>query len=404
MVRETSLYLKAVLRSINYDIYFMYFIKIIIALFALFISTMALAQKKTLPVIKAKSTRAMIMESDEEQHSWTITPGVKPDVHTITKSPNPKWIRFYTDTDSIKVKIKPGQKFDFIVLLNGKDSCYTRIESLPTQNYSRQKRATHDTIPFTLTAFNNIKFKAILNGVDTLDLKFDSGATGLLLTNDAIKEKTHLGANTSTHNTLQIQNLSWGNQEVFPVVATGQGTDGRFGWDFFDGKIVEIDYDKSLFIVHTKMPKIAKGYSKFDIEYVYTLFCIHTDLEVKKKRYNNRFLFDTGYQRTVMLDTVLMNEQNYPKDLEVIKKVIMKNGQGKEIPILTVNNERLNFGSYALFNIPVQLLTTGNPARFKTHILGNEVLKRFNTILDFQKNIVYLKPNSLIDLPYTDAQ
>ena len=57
-----------------------------------------------------------------------------------------------------------------------------------------------------------------------------------------------------------------------------------------------------------------------------------------------------------------------------------------------------------LFNIPMQLMTTANPARFKTHILGNEVIKRFNTILDFQNNYVYLKSNNLFDLPYKDAK
>lgn len=240
--------------------------------------------------------------------------------------------------------------------------------------------------------------------MDTLDLKFDSGTTGLLLTNDAIRNKTHLSSDEKADNTLQIGNLTWDSLRVYPVELSGQGTDGRFGWDLFDGKIVEIDYDKNLFIVHSRLSAISRQYSKFDIEYTHTLFCIQGELQVKNEKFKSRFLFDNGYQRTIMLDTSIMNEQHYPKDLEIIKKVIMKNGQGKEIPVITVNNERLNLGKQKLLNIPVQLLTTGNPARFKTHILGNEVLKRFNTILDFQNNYVYLKPNSLLDQPYKDAK
>ena len=50
-----------------------------------------------------------------------------------------------------------------------------------------------------------------------------------------------------------------------------------------------------------------------------------------------------------------------------------------------------------------QKLSGNNPARFKTHILGNDVLKRFNTILDFQHNYIYLRPNRLVNLPYADA-
>lgn len=377
--------------------------KIISLILLSFLPSVVFAQNN-LPVIRANSKKAFIIEGEDERRNWNLNPGTEFDVFTVTKSVKPKWIRFYTDIDSIKAKIKPNEKLEFIVLLNGKDTCYTRIESLPIKNYSRQKMETHDTLRFTLTEFNNIKLKAILNKTDTLDLKFDSGTTGLLLTNDAIRNKTHLSADDKADNFLQMGNLAWDSLRVYPVELSGQGTDGRFGWDLFDGKVVEIDYDKNLFIVHSRLPGMKRQYSKFDIEYTHTLFCIQAELQVKDKKYKSRFLFDNGYQRTIMLDTSIMNEQNYPKDLEVIKKVIMKNGQGKEIPVLTVNNERLNLGKQSLLNIPVQLLATGNPARFKTHILGNEVLKRFNTILDFQNNYVYLKPNSLLDQPYKDAK
>jgi hypothetical protein len=377
--------------------------KFLIVLPLLFITCFSLAQKKIL-LIKANSKKAYFIEEEDGRHNWNLSPETKLDIYTITKTLKPKWIRFYTDIDSIKVKIKPNESVDFIVLLNNKDSCRTRIECPPVKNYSNQNPETHDTIKFTLTEFNNIKIKAVLNKADTLNLMFDSGTTGLLLTNDAIRNKTHLASNTNADNTLSIGNLSWDSLQVYPVELSGQGTDGRFGWDLFDGKIVEIDYDKSIFIVHSKLSGINKEYSKFNIEYTHTLFCIQGELQIKNKKYKNRFLFDNGYQRTAMLDTMLMNEQNYPRDLEVIKKVIMRNGQGKEIPVITVNNERLNLGNQELLNVPVQLMATANPARFKTHILGNEVLKRFNTILDFQNNLVYLKPNSLIGLPYKDAK
>jgi len=377
--------------------------KISISLILIFITAASFAQKSVI-VIKANSKKAFIIEGEDDRHNWNLSPETKLDVYTITKSIKPQWVKFYTDIDSIKVKIKPGKHFDFIVLLDNKDSCHTRIESPPIKNYSKKRPVTHDTIPFTLTDFNNVKIKAILNNTDTLNLMFDSGTTGLLLTNAAIKNKTHLSNNSKADNTLKIRNLVWDSLQVYPVELSGQGTDGRFGWDLFDGKIVEIDYDKSIFIVQTNLPRINEVYSKLNMEYMHTLFCITGELEIKNKKYKNRFLFDNGYQRTAMLDTVLMNEQHYPKDLTVIKKVIMKNGQGKDVPIITVNNEQLNLGKQVLLNIPVQLLATSNPARFKTHILGNEVLKRFNTILDFQNNFVYLKPNGLMNLPYKDAE
>lgn len=377
--------------------------RILLLLSLLFVTTFSFAQKKLL-VIRANSKKAFIIEGKDDRYPWGISPGVKPDVHTISKSVKPKWVRFYTDIDSIKVKIKPNEKFDFIVLLNGKDSCYTRIESLPVKNFVHQMPESHDTIPFVLTSFNNIIVKGILNGIDTLQLNFDTGTTGLLLTNDAIKNKTHLGKNTANNNTLSIGKLSWGSLPVYDVELSGQESDGRFGWDLFDGKVVEIDYDKNIIIVHSKLSKIDKTYSRFPVEYTQGVLCIYGVLRMKNQQFKSRFLFDSGYQRTIMLDTVLMNEQHYPKELDVIKKVVMHNGQGKVIPVFTVNNEKLILGKHELVNIPVQLLATANPAKFKTHILGNEVLKRFNTILDFQNNVVYLKPNGLVGLAYSDAK
>jgi hypothetical protein len=377
--------------------------KIISLILFLVTTSFALAQTK-LPVIKAASKKALIVEGEDDRYNWYLDPKTKPDIHTISKILRPEWIKFYTDIDSIKVKIKPNENFDFIVLLNNKDTCYTRIESLPIKNYSSLQPETHDTIPFVLTEYNNVKIKAIVNTTDTLDLHFDSGTTGLELTNDAIKQKPNLKDDMVPNNSLQIGNLHWDSLIVYPVKLSGHGTDGRFGWDLFDGKIVEINYDRNIFIVHSKRPAIDKEYSKLKIEYLHTLFCIPGNLQLKNTTYNSRFLFDNGYERTIMLDSLLMQQQHYPTDLKVIKEAIMKDGQGRQIPVITVNNERLNLGKQALLNIPVQLVTTSNPAWTKTHILGNEVLKRFNTLLDFQNNYVYLKPNSLFDAAYNDAK
>ncbi|KAF2517146.1 hypothetical protein [Flavobacterium foetidum] len=371
------------------------------ALIVLSLFAVVLQAQKRPNVIKASNASAFIQEENQEKKSWHLDPKTKPDVYTSNKSAKPKWVKLYTDIDSLKIKLKPGEKHDFVVLLNQKDSCFTRFQSPPVKDFSTIKPEIHDTIPFVLSAFNNIIFKVRLNQKDTIDLKFDSGTTDFLLTNEGIKR---LNLENLNGHSFQIGNQIFDNQHIYPVEVSGQGTIGRFGWNLFDGKIVEIDYDKNVFIVHSKLSKISKKYQKLDIEYTHTLFCINGELQVKQNKYIGRFLFDNGYQRTIMLDDEWMKEQKYPKDqLTVIKKVIMKNGAGKEIPVLTVLNDFLKLGQYSLAAIPVQLLSGNNPARFKTHILGNEVLKRFNTILDFQHNAVYLKPNHLWNEPYTDS-
>ncbi len=374
-----------------------------LTLILLMVSSFSFFAQNKMLIVKAKTKNAFIVEGNHEKTGWTISPEIKPDVYTLAKSPKAKWVKFYTDIDSVKVKLKPNEKFDFIVLLNNKDSCFTRFESLALKNYKKLSPEIHDTIPFVLTEYHNIKLKVVLNKKDTLFLMFDTGADDISLINEVLKKHPYLKGMDKSR--VQIGNQNWDDVRTDFEELSGHTTDGLFGWNLFDGKIVEIDYDKNVFIVHSSLKKVKKEYQKFDIEYIRGLFFIEGELEHKGQKYPNRFLFDSGYQRTIMLDRELMQEQSFPKDeLVVIKKVIMKDITGKEIPVLTVQNERLRLGKMALENIPVQLLSTSNPSRVKAHILGNEVLKRFNTILDFQNNLVYLKPNSLYNLPYVEQK
>jgi hypothetical protein len=121
---------------------------------------------------------------------------------------------------------------------------------------------------------------------------------------------------------------------------------------------------------------------------------------------NGLFLFDTGYQRTAILDQELLQQGGFPTaKMAVIKKVVMKGAPGNKIPVLTTNLARLRIGKYTLKNVAVQQLTTNKPLKNKNiHILGNEVLKRFNTFLDLQANVVYLKPNHFYHASYIDQK
>lgn len=95
-----------------------------ILLLFLIASTNLFAQKK-MPIIKANSTTVDIKDGDNlRKGAWRISPDVKPDVYTTSN----KKVTFYTDIDSITLKINPKvEKYDFMVLLNGKDSAWTQI-------------------------------------------------------------------------------------------------------------------------------------------------------------------------------------------------------------------------------------------------------------------------------------
>lgn len=270
-----------------------------------------------------------------------------------------------------------------------------------------QKMELSDTISLTINEHNTMYIKAVFNEKDTLNLNFDTGTTELILTNDVLKNK--LKSQVELYNklyTLQIGKTNY-KTKVYDAELAGHGTDGRFGWDFFKGKVVELNYDTNSMIIHSELPKyvtLDRNFSTLKMEFWKDLFFVTS--EIKENRIANKdlYLFDTGYDRSLMLDDDLLKEGNFPTNkMKVIKKVMMKGAQGNEIAVNTSNLQTLKIGKYKLKNIPVQITTTQKPLKDKNvHVLGNEILKRFNIFLDFQSNVVYIKPNELFKDKYID--
>lgn len=99
--------------------------KLVLLLLLTSIFQLILAQT-TLPVIRANSKTVDIKEGDKLiKGVWNISPEIKPDIYIASE----KKVTFYTDLDSITFNSKDGiDTYNFIILLNGKDSAYTQIK------------------------------------------------------------------------------------------------------------------------------------------------------------------------------------------------------------------------------------------------------------------------------------
>ncbi|WP_443943491.1 hypothetical protein ACJVDH_11205 [Pedobacter sp. AW1-32] len=381
--------------------------RIIYALLFIFFSYTVHAQNK-LPVVHANSKSALIFEEDNSVSRWSINPKLKTDIYITGKITKPKLVKFKTDIDSISLVIKPGKQENFIVLLNGKDSCFTRIQSPEKKNYSKLKPAIHDSIFFYINTYNTNLVHVVFNQTDSLILNFDTGATEVSLTTDALEKRVK--SKPQLYN--KFLEIKLGkrvyNSKVYDTQMVGNEADGLLGWNIFDGMIVELNYDKNLMILHSEMPKKIRNnpqVSKFNIRYMNNKPFIETSIIQGGIVNKDWFLFDLGYQSTVMLDSDLLAEGHFPaEEMKVIKKVILHGTKGNEVPVITASLDRLQLGAFNLQNVPAQVLGQSKPMPGKNvHILGNEILKRFNTFLDFQKNVIYLMPNSGYYLDYKTA-
>jgi hypothetical protein len=382
--------------------------KAILIILIILIPFYGFSQKK-LPVIKANSVQAKVYEQGNPGSSWYINPKIKLDVFTTGKLTKSKTIKFKTDIDSITFKIGPGQKRDFIVILNGKDSCLTQIQGPELKNFRRVSPEIHDSIPFFVNKYNTNFLPIVFNGTDSLLMNFDSGATEIDFTTLALSQKIKSKPKLyDTDYDIKIGSQTF-KSKIYDIELAGNETDGLLGWNIFDGMIVELDYDKNKMILHSTMPKQIsqdQKYEKFKITYIKNKPFIESEISQSGTTDKSLFFFDLGYQRTVMLDNDLLQQTQFPAEkMEIIKKIIMHGTRGNEIPVTTVNLQSLKIGNFELKNVPAQIMGQSKPMPgVNVHYLGNDILKRFNTILDFQKDVIYLKPNHLYDVAYADQK
>jgi hypothetical protein len=101
--------------------------KILLKLIILLMFSNSVFSQKTIPIIKATSKTVDIKVGDKlNKGQWTIMPDLNPDIFDISEVG--QIVTFYTDIDSISVKINEKTNFDFIILLNKKDSAYTKVK------------------------------------------------------------------------------------------------------------------------------------------------------------------------------------------------------------------------------------------------------------------------------------
>jgi hypothetical protein len=388
-------------------------------LFLLLIFSLNVSGQTKLPIIKATSNRASVNDEGVlTKNFWRLVPEAKPDIYTAERTRETKWVTFYTDIDSIKVKVKPGTKFNFIVLLNGKDSCYTQIASaVPLEKTLKNAKITHDTIPFKLVR-NIIHVQSVINNQDSVILHLDLSSFNLVITRDAILKKTHLlenreevlaGRAKPNYNKLakvsklQMGSLILENPTTLPTQLTAHEADGRFAGNLFEGKVMEIDYDKNLLIIHSKLPKKMDGFSKSKLEFIRSFACIKGTLVANDKNFETYFSLDTGSEMAMILDSTWRARTQFPTDLRLIKLTSFRDPRNVKYESRVVNLPNAIFQNLSLSNIPTTLMNGKNPVNFELNLLGNDVLKRFNTIIDFKNDYIYLKPNSLFNVPFKEA-
>ena len=101
------------------------------------------------PVVKAKNSDVDVrIDKELYKSAYSINPSIKWDVVNFYVSPNGKYVKFYTDSDSISFLVKPDEVHRFSFKQNGVDTAYVEVQgtlecNCPRATFSEEYIKSH---------------------------------------------------------------------------------------------------------------------------------------------------------------------------------------------------------------------------------------------------------------------
>lgn len=121
---------------------------------------------------------------------------------------------------------------------------------------------------------------------------------------------------------------------------------------------------------------------------------LEPDVEIANNMYKNKFLIHSGYSGDILLDDKFVADHNIGGMLKMVGEKELKDSYGNVVKAIKAILPALRIGKEILFNVPVGFFQ-GAIGRQQMSIMGGNILKRFNIIIDAQRKNVYLKSSHL---------
>jgi hypothetical protein len=257
---------------------------------------------------------------------------------------------------------------------------------------------------------------------DTLNFIFDTGSGGISLDSATVEyyqlkrvktDKTIRGiagirtVEFTNDHTLHLPGMKTENLDFhvndYYILSTvyGMKIDGIIGFSFLRRYIVALDYDKHQMSVYTpgtfKYPK--GGYM---LKPTFHSIPIQPAIVKDATTVASKFYFDTGAGLCLLLS------EDFIKDSSVLtknKRMITTQAEGlggkKEMQLTVIKEVKL--GPYRFRKVPTYLFkddhnVTAYP--FTGGLIGNDILRRFNVVLNYPDQLIHLKPNEHINDPF----
>ncbi len=273
--------------------------------------------------------------------------------------------------------------------------------------------SAQDTIPFILEEDNRIYLKVSVNQSDTLRFVFDLGANTTVINKTRLKKNkinikfdsivSNQGTNgiseeeISTVNSVSILGKVYNDIEILGISYPENATlDGVIGWNFFEDRKLRINYETNEITVYDELPKSLKGYNERKLKFIEGVPFIEVIVFKDKKKVKIWSMLDTGYNGELLIYYPEVKENDLLNQFQVIGEATTSGTDGAVSKSDFVLLPEFELGGFKIYNLPAYLTKTKFESILPS-IMGGNILKRFHVILDFENELVFLKPNSKIN-------
>ena len=277
-------------------------------------------------------------------------------------------------------------------------------------------------IPFHLAEDNRIYVTASVNGSDSLNFLVDTGASSLVLNTNSPRLQGHIhkgkktanlgatGSNTveySHDNSVKIGTIQYEKAGCVHIPYPPEYWDGVVGLNALRAFNIEINYDDmTIYCYSKKVPLEAiSGLIPFTFEYKYDVPFITLPVKISGNEYDLLLEVDTGSDRVIDLNTPFVKSHNLldtQKPFAISHISSSDEGSGE---LRNVFFDEVTVGPYILPKVAGAFSTLTEGMQSKSDIdgtVGNNFLKRFNMIIDFKAQKLYLQPNNYFWTPFYD--
>lgn len=181
----------------------------------------------------------------------------------------------------------------------------------------------------------------------------------------------------------------------------GLRVDGIIGFSFFRRYIVGLDYDKQIISVYTpgkyKYPRNGTYLSP-----TFANIPVTRHEVIDEKSYLLNFYFDTGAGLCLLFTEQFMRDNTFISRKKKSVSTQVEGLMGK-ISMRLTSIKKMKLGPYKFSRVPVHvyddsLNVLGYPNI--SGLLGSDLLRRFNLVINYPEKIIHLTPNSHMKDPF----